>query len=224
MYFFVICTIISMFVYMYFYFKAPKVIVFALKSLTSLFFVGIGLFCFLKWYSDDVFALYLLLGLAFGFLGDISLGLRYLYPKLKKMSFLLGILMFFVGHVFYSISFFLIKGFNLYLYFVASLFLSFFLIFITYKTKVMFGKIRYFVYSYIYISSLVLTFAFLNLIDEYNNLKLSLLIGAFLFVLSDILLCYVYFGKINNLRYLKMVSISTYYCGQIVIASSIYLI
>ena len=74
-----------------------------LKTTASLLFVLLGIHC-TRLRGQSVYALYVVIGLALGMLGDLLLALRYLSKKTHDLCFVSGTLAFFAGHVLYILS------------------------------------------------------------------------------------------------------------------------
>ena len=74
-----------------------------LKGLTTICCILIALIAYFMT-SLPKFALLVILGLVFGFLGDELLALRFVYTKKFNVFFLSGALAFLIGHIFYLIA------------------------------------------------------------------------------------------------------------------------
>ena len=224
MYFLVPLTILSMFIYMYFYFKSTGKMIFILKTTTSMLFLITGLVAYLNNENPGLIGVFLLLGLFFGMLGDIGLGYRYLRPRRKYQAIVIGLGMFFVGHTFYSSALLSLYDQKLLWLFLLTIFIAGLFIYITKITNISFGRIQYIVYLYMLISSFVLSIALLNFINNQSFLFSIMFFGSLLFVLSDLILCYIYFKKISHktMRVIKIINILVYYIGQIFFALSLY--
>ncbi|MDD3171813.1 MAG: lysoplasmalogenase [Bacilli bacterium] len=220
-----ILMLISMSIYMYYHFRVKKEINLLLKLITSFWFVLLGIVAiFLKESGNVNYCIMMFAGLISGFIGDAILGLKGVFPERKKIFFCLGLIMFFVGHVFYSRVFFEFSSYPNYIYFFIALVLTVLIIILLEITHVELGKLKFPNYAYIYISSFLLTTAILGIVNGYSIGKLIALIGVLSFVLSDFLLSYLYFKKIAfpKFKVLKYINIITYYSGQILLALSIY--
>ena len=74
-----------------------------LKTTASLLFVLLGIHC-TRLRGQSVYAIYVVIGLALGMLGDLLLALRYLSKKTHDLCFVSGTLAFFAGHVLYILA------------------------------------------------------------------------------------------------------------------------
>lgn len=176
--------------------------------------------------SLDTTALFVLIGLFFGWFGDLFLDLSSLYGD---MLFVVGIAAFAVNHIFFLIAFFRLYGFKMldipvYLVILAAVFLLGIFVF---KAEIK-GALLVPGIIYILIISLMLTKALSFLwsgspAGGMTTAEIVLLIGAALFFISDSVLALAkftataptYFGLINSI---------TYFYGQLVMAYAIFLL
>jgi uncharacterized membrane protein YhhN len=82
------------------FYKAQYKRVLFFKTISSLLFLCIGLFCTLN-YQDHFLSWLIVGGLGFGVIGDFFLDADMVFPALQKKSFMLGCGAFFIGHLFY---------------------------------------------------------------------------------------------------------------------------
>ena len=193
-----------------FYFKGYKKLSLLFKMLTSFTFLAVGAYG-LSQTSVNEFHLIMFLGLILGAIGDFFLEL------IQKKNFLLyGIFFFLMGHLFYIIAFSFIIQFNIIevLVFVSLLLLSLF----TFKYfSFNFGKLKYPVYIYtIIISAMVSRAVSISLGDYSLTIKLLVILGSSLFVLSDYIINFTLFKKVPKIWI--VVNLLTYYFGQFLLA------
>lgn len=222
----VIITLLFIFllIYLISYNKADKKIVFGLKIITSSCFLTLGLFLFFKYQIKEYDnPLLILIALGFGFFGDIILGLRNLTTKRKKEYFIFGILLFFGGHVLYLIAIFAITTLPYYYYLMVSFAIALIVILFTKIGKLDFQNTKIINYLYLYLSSLLASVAFMNVITNYTSLTFILFGAVSLFVMSDFLLSFLYFKKMSQqtTKILKTFNIIFYYIGQTLFAISL---
>lgn len=222
----VIITLLFIFllIYLISYNKADKKIVFGLKIITSSCFLTLGLFLFFKYQITEYDnPLLILIALGFGFFGDIILGLRNLTTKRKKEYFIFGILLFFGGHVLYLIAIFAITTLPYYYYLMVSFAIALIVILFTKIGKLDFQNTKIINYLYLYLSSLLASVAFMNVITNYTSLTFILFGAVSLFVMSDFLLSFLYFKKMSQqtTKILKTFNIIFYYIGQTLFAISL---
>ncbi len=194
-----------------------------LKGTASLMFVLLGIYLIpsrITMYVD-----FILKGLIFGMFGDILLNLRYLVPKQKATSvFGLGVLSFIVGHVFYIFALIDLGGNNILLWALLITIIISILVILLMKKHFPFEKKYIRVFSYIYIIVVVAMFSSaiaLMIVKGYSIKYTSFLVGAFLFLVSDIFT--VYYSFIEETRLQKALNLYTYYLAQILIALTLAL-
>lgn len=194
-----------------------------LKGTASLMFVLLGIYLMpsrITMYGD-----FILKGLIFGMFGDILLNLRYLVPKQKATSvFGLGVLSFIVGHVFYIFALIDLGGNNILLWALLITIIISILVILLMKKHFPFEKKYIRVFSYIYIIVVVAMFSSaiaLMIVKGYSIKYTSFLVGAFLFLVSDIFT--VYYSFIEETRLQKALNLYTYYLAQILIALTLAL-
>ncbi|MDD3999875.1 MAG: lysoplasmalogenase [Bacilli bacterium] len=209
-------------IYTIFHFKLKRGTVFFIKVLTSLILYTFALLAFFKSENPE-YAMDIVMGLSFGVLGDIFLGLQKIDRKHKIAHLIIGIGCFLLGHVFYSLAFQSYAQLPAYLFLTISVFLAAAAIFLSSKTKLEFGKAKYFSFAYMLISALFLTFAYGTLRVGFNLFTFFISLGALSFVVSDLILSFIYFRSIKKYRLIKYLNIATYYLGQALITLTICL-
>lgn len=195
---------------------------FLFKAFASMSFVVLGILALsFNLYQSYI---YLLIGLLFGFIGDLVLALRPLRPKEENEKIInLGILAFSLGHLSYL--FFIFSGSQIkFISIVLGLLMTLFVIFGSYLMKFKMGRNR--IPSYIYSALIFLMIGqmFVFHIDHISNQGLLLMfIGAILFGISDLILAPIYFKEMNT-KVMIGLNLVTYYAAQILIAYSIFFI
>lgn len=190
----------------------------AAKTTASLLFAMLGLLCFFQ--SKSNYALLVMAALVFGLFGDVFLELQPIFPRKKKLFFLLGLSAFFIGHVFYVVAFLKIAPFRI---FHAAVFAAIFALALLMKTlfKVNPGKMLPPVLAYVAVISLMVAAAFgaafSGALSPQNPARFMLPLSALLFLVSDAVLAYIYYGK-SKAKPLVAVNLSTYYAAQILLA------
>ena len=196
---------------------------FIVKCFSSSIFVLLAILGALSRNDNKELSLFIIAGLVFGFLGDCILGAKEINKDISKKPFIIsGILAFLIGHVLFSTGFILYSGVNLTVFMVPlGLSIVALIVFILLKYDV-----KPFLYAilwiYAFLEVLMASSAF-NLIDGLNNPGFIVaFVGALFFCISDAVLSFIYFGpKKGNKNVLVAIELSTYYLGQILIASSI---
>ena len=192
-----------------------------LKGAASLCFVILGILG-TRIAGDDRVARLIVIGLALGFAADILLNLRFMLPKFGQMIFLLGILVFLGGHVMYlwaiSPSFY---------HFIICLVPTAGITFVLMRwifTKIE-AKKAFRIFGIFYIGVIVWLncVAAGNVYAASNGFHWTFLLGALLFVVSDVVLILNTFGPEQKFR-LRALNLGLYYVGQLLIALSLQLI
>lgn len=195
-------------------------------------FVAIGVLSVFIAGNSSNYAITMLIGLCFGWVGDY-----FLHAKPTKIYFAIGFLSFLFGHIVYIVAY--SNALSVispdYVKFNATEILMIVLLlssafFIMKMLKIKFGaivmKIGAAVYSviitYMFIRAASLGFCYYLTATE-NGVWgfLALTIGAFLFILSDATLAIIKFGGNKKNYPLKVFNIVTYFSGQVLLASSI---
>lgn len=187
----------------------------AVKSITSALFVLIGIInfaYFIKTKQENKnFALLLLIGLVFGMLGDIIL----------EIQFIIGALLFAIGHVFYFFAFCAIEKFNLKNLIASACLFVPCTLFLVLAPIFDFGGIfmEIVCIAYALIISCMTGKAVSNAIKSKTPLNILLAIASILFTFSDLMLVLNVFGP-SGLVF-SILCLGTYYPAQILLAYSI---
>ena len=72
-----------------------------LKTIDSLLFLALGIYLFFYKGQPNV-GIFIVLGLVFGLLGDVALAFKRIAKSKDKFFTLLGMVMFIIGHIFFS--------------------------------------------------------------------------------------------------------------------------
>ena len=220
-----ILFIISLFLLIYFSYKTKKNYVFIFKTTTSILFVSIGIISYLYSRCDFNYFKLLIAGLSFSLLGDIFLLLK-LDTKngsLNKM-FIYGLISFSVTHILYILAFTHIGSFEVIDLFVAIV-LAALTITILNRNKHIYFKNMFIpvcIYSFVIYLMAFETFKLAFFYPSGFSTFLTLM-GALLFLISDIILSFILFYD-NPHKILHGLNLSTYYIGQLLIASSLLFI
>ena len=190
-----------------------------LKTTASLLFVLPGLYC-MRLRGQSTYALYVVIGLALGMLGDFLLALRYLNPKMHDLCFISGTLAFFAGHVLYILAV-LTAAPRAWTYAIPLTLVALGVAgFYSHAMQVRAGKIMplgvVYIGCVIFVASTSLTGALLTS----DRALFMFFLGGLCFSLSDNMLVVLSFGK-NDSPYRNAVLHVLYYMAQIFIALSI---
>lgn len=191
-----------------------------LKGAASLMFVLLGILGASSVGNRDSGVI--ICGLILGLIADVLLNLRYVFEKKGKLIFLIGILVFLLGHIMY-----LIWAAGICKLFIPALLVCAVLTFILMKwifTKITAEK-PFKIFGVVYIGAVVLlnVVSLFNMFTAFSQRTVMFFFGALLFLLSDIVLILNTFGKEQKFKF-RILNISLYYLGQILIALSLQLI
>ena len=158
-------------------------------------------------------------GLLLGCIADVLLNLRMVFPKKGQLIFLVGIIVFLSGHILYLIA--ILKGAApWWICVIIGVILTALLM------KWIFARITakkaFKIFGIVYIGAIMLLncLAIGNLIVSPSAFTAVFAAGAVLFLLSDIVLILNTFGK-ETRQGLRVMNISLYYLGQLLIALSL---
>ncbi len=206
-----------------------------LKMICATLFVAVGVLSVLIADNHSEFAYTMLLGLAFGWIGDF-----FLHVNSTQTCFIIGFMSFLIGHFVYI---------SAYIRAISSLFPDYSQVNIAelavaiafavaacigaYKLKVVmpgwytkFGMGFYFlVLVTMFIKATALGLNYMLSGGEYGVVALIVLcLGSLCFVLSDVVLGIIMFGGLKKNYPVKIFNIVTYFAGQVLLASSILFI
>ena len=216
-------------------FIASKVINYSLKTIifktiASAFFVALGIYLLITVEGHFVFKLLTVLGLFFGFLGDVLLGFKYITTgRAKKLWILAGMFAFAFGHIFYIVALFTeyyVAGqwWFILLPLVTALCLSSIYMAISPKVGISFGKLLPFGLFYLAcLSTMFSTSLYMAVLHGFSNISSVLFfIGAFFFVCSDTMLTGSYFKSGKRPGWYNGLYSVFYYLAQFIIAFSLF--
>lgn len=192
-----------------------------LKGLASACFVLLG-FLGSKACGNAAVAGKVLTGLVLGLIADVLLNLRFVFKKIGTPVFLVGILVFLAGHIFYLIAL-IPRCRGLVWWIIAGAVLTFLIL------KWIFSKIEakkaFKIFGIFYIGAIVIMncVALGVLIENPCAHTAVYMAGAVFFLVSDVVLILNTFGSETKFS-LRITNISLYYLGQILIALSLQLL
>lgn len=162
------------------------------------------------------------LGLVFGMAGDVLLALRFVFKEKLHKFFLSGILIFFIGHIFYMIAI-IPMSVNLVKCIIAGAIIALILLVVIYKTMEV--KPAFQIFGLFYIEAVVIMTAIAigNRISVDSAFRTWYAVGAVLFTVSDVVMIFNTFGKTQKF-FLRIMNLSLYYVGQLLIAASIFFV
>ena len=186
-----------------------------LKGLASVCFVLLGLLCS----PGTGTARMIVYGLITGAVADVLLNLRWVFPAKGQRIFLVGIVVFLVGHILYLAAVLPLSDRP-----VIGLGVSLVLTVLLLKWifRQITAKPAFKIFGVIYIGAITLlnSVAFDNLLVTPSAFNGIFAVGALLFLVSDVVLILNTFGS-EFKQSLRITNISLYYMGQLLIALSL---
>ncbi|MBR4418862.1 MAG: lysoplasmalogenase [Clostridia bacterium] len=187
----------------------------AIKATTSIFFVLLGMinlaYVIITKHQSLRFSITMTVGLFFAMLGDIFL----------NIEFIVGALLFAVGHIWYFVAYNFLQKFTLrdLIYAVAIFIPS--VIFILCMPFFDFGSLlmEIIVITYALIISLMVGKSLSNLVTQPNSKNILLGIGSLLFFFSDLMLLLNVFGNLSEV--FDVLCLATYYPAECILATAI---
>ena len=160
------------------------------------------------------------MGLLLGCIADVLLNLRFVLPRNGQAIFLIGILVFLMGHILYLAAV-LSSIRNWIPCVIAAAALTAALMVWIFKRIT--AKKAFKIFGVVYIGAVVLLncAAVTQLIESPSSFAMAFFIGAALFLISDVVLILNTFGRQSRFG-LRITNIGLYYLGQILIALSLF--
>lgn len=192
-----------------------------LKGLASLCFVYIGLLA-AKAIGENAVARNVKTGLILGCIADVLLNLRFVFKKVGTPVFLVGILVFLSSHILYLCAL-IPRCPNLWIWIIVGALLTFLTL------KWIFSRITaktaFKIFGVFYIGAIMIMncVAIGVLAASPCAHSIVYLIGALLFLVSDVVLILNTFGGTSKFS-LRITNIGLYYLGQLTIAMSLLLL
>lgn len=199
-----------------------------IKNLTSIFFLFTGASA--MFYNEGFwkYGALILLGGVFGMLGDIYLDQKWVYPEHKDQYLTTGFTVFGIGHFFFIAAICMDAGFGIKDMIVPVLVGAVVCIFTIATEKLFkndFGKFRLIVAIYCLVIGTMAGTALWAAIQTGGAVEyIVFTVGGVLFLLSDIVLSDMYFGKDKNTSTRFIINHGTYYAAQFLIAFTVFLI
>ncbi|MBR3004236.1 MAG: hypothetical protein IKH67_04115 [Lachnospiraceae bacterium] len=195
-----------------------------LKVISSFLFILTGCAAFNANHRPE-HALLIIIGLVFGLSGDAFLDMKYVYPKDEIANTFAGFASFIIGHVFYTLFlFFKYPAHTAHL--ITAVIVGVVagaVIYLTPKLmKLDYGRFRVISSCYAAFLVFITVYSVLMAISFGLTSQWLMGIGLVLFLLSDLVLSQIYFGKDKNTKFNAGINHALYYAGQILIAFSIF--
>lgn len=186
-----------------------------LKGLASLCFVILGLLAS----PGTHMAKLIVTGLVLGCVADVMLNLRWVFKEKGQMIFLVGILVFLSGHIFYLAAILPMCTSKLACILIGVVLTALLMVWIFKRIT---AKKAFKIFGVFYIGAIMILncVAVGNLISAPSAFTGIFTAGAVLFLLSDIVLILNTFGSESKIS-LRITNIGLYYIGQLLIALSL---
>ena len=190
-----------------------------IKTITSLVFVLIGIFSYLKYKNDFTYFLLLIMGAGASFLGDVFLAISSKSERnSSNTNLIIGASCFFLAQLLYSSAFISKVGYNFILLFIPLLgIIVLFLATLSKSNTLEVGKLKIplLIYglSVCFTCSAAMNFLIIYGIHSFISI---VALGGLLFLMSDFLLIYKYFHKDYYPRTINFIYLSTYYLAQLI--------
>lgn len=197
------------------------------KGITSLYFIVIGLLCMYHSNAPLAANVLVILGLCFGLAGDVLLDIKHFYFRVEQLMLNLGFLAFGFGHLCYLGAMIIYANYyevgSLMWPFIIAAIGSIVISVLNYVNTIIFklnmkgNLIQAGLYLIVlsFVTVFVITLAFIS------NKFILPAIGFGLFLASDVVLSFIYFGKERNNKIFAIVNHALYYAAQVLIALSI---
>ncbi|MBN1891462.1 MAG: hypothetical protein JW780_01670 [Clostridiales bacterium] len=191
------------------------------KLLTSLCFVAIALFAGFKSDFQPLF-FYLLPGFWFAVAGDYMLGLAHMDRNYKGKRFLLGAAAFMLAHISFYLAYSAANGF-LWADFVFPLLFTIFMFFFMRGEKFSLGRMRIPGLMYSFFVALLVSKGVLLMVENGVSVRNFLILcGGVFFLISDMILLFMYFHVPSSKKPLGAANLATYYLAMGLLGMSLY--
>lgn len=168
--------------------------------------------------------MYVALGLIFGMIGDITLDLKVVYPEKSSVYLASGMTAFTIGHIFFIVGMAIHYGIH-WAVPVVAIVVGIIAVLLGPTLKLDYGKFK--IPSMLYGITLAFTACMSGYVMVVSNFKTAYIImfvGAVSFLLSDLILSGMYFGKDKNTPVNVVINHALYYIAQLLIASTVFFI
>ncbi len=192
-----------------------------LKGAASLCFVILGILGSLGT-VDGRFGGFVVAGLAVGAIADVLLNLRYVYKRWDKAIFAAGTVVFLIGHVLYTIAVWPRAAIP-WLFVIVGAVATVFIMRWTFTKIEAPGALKAIGVVYVGIVVILNCLALSALFNHIGRQALVFFFGAVFFLVSDIILILNTFGGNPQFKR-RMLNLTLYYIGQILIALSLQLV
>lgn len=194
------------------------------KTASSLCYLLTMVFAMIANPHVTFFGTFVIMGGALGISGDIALDLKCIYHKDANEYLKAGFLFFLIGHIFYSGAIVWhnqLKWWWVVICAAISIIIGIATVFSANIMRVHYGKYRKVVLAYtVFLAMTTVTSIFAAFVTQSKSM-IIFAVGAVLFLLSDVVLNFTYFGRNWDKPVHIFINHMLYYAGQYLIAASI---
>lgn len=196
-----------------------------LKSASSVCFI-LTSFAAMHFMKAPTYSYFIVIGQIFGLAGDIFLDLKYVHPEYEVAYTHMGFVSFGIGHIFFLEGLLLTFSFswkNVLLAAVAAIIMSSFIYFSRKLLKLNYGKflLDVIIYSMVIGFTMMMSLSIPVFSGKFKLTAIVFFVGILLFLLSELILSQVYFGKTDKKVPLTISNLLMYYSAQFIISCSI---
>jgi len=190
------------------------------KTITSLLFIAICISSYKIIYLNTQYFIFILLALILSLIGDVFLAFNNSSSDEVSKMFVYGLSSFSIAHIFFSIAFSTLTPVLVWHILLFILISVMSILFLNLIKGFDFKGAYKLVVTYSIIISFMFTRALSSLIHDNFWSTTLVIVGACLFLLSDLILCFIYFHK-KSPSYMTALNLLCYYVGQGLIALSL---
>lgn len=197
------------------------------KMASSLCFLLTGVFAVIANPNIASYGVLVIMGGILGLCGDVTLDLKFVYPNDSHAYLNSGFIFFAIGHIFFCgaiIWYNELKWWYIFACVAAALVIAVVNTLSGKMLKLDFGRYKVIVTLYSAVLASTALISILAAIVTGSVAMIVFAVGAVLFLLSDVVLCFTYFGKGWDKAPHIFINHLLYYAGQFLIASSIVFI
>lgn len=197
------------------------------KMASSLLFLLTGVCAVIANPSASAYGVLIIMGGILGLCGDTTLDLKFIYPKDNNEYLRSGFIFFTIGHLFFNAALIWVnqlKWWWVLICLAAGIIVAVLNALSGKMVKIDFGKYRNIVIMYSSILATTMFVSILSAIVTGSTAMIVFAVGAVLFLLSDAVLSFTYFGKGWDKPFHIFLNHLLYYAAQFLIASTIIFI
>ncbi len=195
------------------------------KAVASLCFIATAVAATNENRSFLGFGSFMTIGLVCGLLGDVWLDLKWIYLQDKDSYLYSGFIFFLLGHICFITAVFNASPYtplSAVIAAAAALVIAVIAILLEKPLKMRYGKFKWIVFLYSLTLSMTMTMAMVTaVITHFQTMWVVMSVGGLLFLLSDLVLSGMYFGKGKNTKFNVVLNHSLYYAAQFIMAATV---